>query len=266
MEVWQYNYIMETQKFNKTLLGNVALVTGGSRGVGLSIALELAKRGCDICFTYLKDHNSAKIAHEQLLKSGNKIIKIRNHMGDPESINKVIDIIKKEFGELNFLINNAASGVMKNSSELSIHHWDWTMNINARGPWLITKEISKIMPSGGRVINISSPGSKRVLPSYFAVGVSKSALETITKYMSIEMSEKGISVNAVSPGFIKTKALNAFPEDLSIQELANRNTPAGRSVTGKDVGNVVSMLCGKDAEMIRGQIITVDGGETILFR
>ena len=87
---------METQKFNKTLLGNVALVTGGSRGVGLSIALELAKRGCDICFTYLKDHNSAKIAHEQLLKSGNKIIKIRSHMGDPESINKVIDIIKKD--------------------------------------------------------------------------------------------------------------------------------------------------------------------------
>ena len=67
MEVWQYSYIMETQKFNKTLLGNVALVTGGSRGVGLSIALELAKRGCDICFTYLKDHNSATIAHEQLL-------------------------------------------------------------------------------------------------------------------------------------------------------------------------------------------------------
>ena len=82
----------------------------------------------------------------------------------------------------------------------------------------------------------------------------------------VEMSEKGISVNAVSPGFIKTKALNAFPKDLSIQELASRNTPAGRSVTGKDVGNVVSMLCGKDAEMIRGQIITVDGGETILFR
>ncbi len=257
---------MDNEEKYKIFEGKVALITGGSRGIGLSIALELANRGCNICFTYLKDHSSAKKA-EKILKSKDiKVLKIRNHIGDSESISGVVEAIKKEFGEINFLINNAASGVMKTSSELNSHQWDWTMNINAKGPWIMTKEISKIMPKGSRVINISSPGSKTVLPSYFAVGVSKSALETITKYMAIELSEKSISVNAISPGFIQTKALDAFPENLSIKDLAKRNTPAGRPVSSKDVGNVVAMLCGEDAEMIRGQTIILDGGETILFR
>ena len=122
------------------------------------------------------------------------------------------------------------------------------------------------MPDGARVVNISSPGSGRVLPSYFAVGVSKAALEAITRYLAIDFAPKGISVNAVSAGFVETDALDAFPDELGIKEVASRSTPAGRAVTPEDVAKVVAMLCSPDAEMIRGQVIVVDGGEMLVHR
>ena len=105
-----------------------------------------------------------------------------------------------------------------------------------------------------------------VLPSYFAVGVSKAALESVTRYLAIELAPSGIIVNGVSAGYVQTGALDAFPDELGVKELAGRPTPAGRPVTPNDVANVVAMLCGTDAEMIRGQIITVDGGETVYHR
>ncbi|GIT19212.1 MAG: hypothetical protein CM1200mP39_20180 [Dehalococcoidia bacterium] len=152
------------------------------------------------------------------------------------------------------MVNNAASGVMRPATELSVKHWDWTMNINARGPWMLSVAASRLMPDGGRIINISSPGSTWVLPAYFAVGVSKAAIEAVTRYLAVELGPKGIAVNTVSPGFVMTEALNAFPDQLGIRDIASRPTPAGRTITPEDVSNVVAMLCSSDAEMIRGQV------------
>jgi len=161
------------------------------------------------------------------------------------------------------LVNNAASGVMLPTDELSAKHWDWTMSINARGPWMLSIAASRLMPDGGRIINISSPGSTRVLPAYFAVGVSKAAIEAVTRYLAVELGPKGIAVNTVSAGFVMTEALDAFPDQLGVKNIASRPTPAGRTITPEDVSNVVAMLCGSDAEMIRGQVVVVDGGETL---
>ena len=152
---------------------------------------------------------------------------------------------------------------MRPTTELSVKHWDWTMNINARGPWMLSVAASRLMPDGGRIINISSPGSTWELPAYFAVGVSKAAIEAVTRYLAVELGPKGIAVNTVSPGFVMTEALNAFPDQLGIRDIASRPTPAGRTITPEDVSNVVAMLCSSDAEMIRGQVIIVDGGETL---
>lgn len=155
---------------------------------------------------------------------------------------------------------------MRSSLELEEKHWDWTQDINVKGPWLLTSKASKLMDSDARVINLSSPGSGRVLPSYFAVGVSKAALEAVTRYMAIDLAPKGISVNAVSAGFVQTDALYAFPDELGIRDVASRDTPAGRAVTPEEVAKVVAMLCSPDAEMIRGQVIVVDGGEMLVHR
>ena len=212
---------------------------------------------------YLKNHEAAKTTVEELKLQGIKTTRIKAHVGEEAAINSLVSKIEKQFGQLDILVNNAASGVMRPTTELSVKHWDWTMNINARGPWMLSVAASRLMPDGGRIINISSPGSTWVLPAYFAVGVSKAAIEAVTRYLAVELGPKGIAVNTVSPGFVMTEALNAFPDQLGIRDIASRPTPAGRTITPEDVSNVVAMLCSSDAEMIRGQVIVVDGGETL---
>ena len=248
---------------SQNLSGKIALVTGGSRGIGKSIALELGRRGATVIINYLKNHEAAKTTVEELKLQGIKTTRIKAHIGEEAAIDSLVSKIENEFGQLDILVNNAASGVMRPTTELSVKHWDWTMNINARGPWMLSVAASRLMPDGGRIINISSPGSTWVLPAYFAVGVSKAAIEAVTRYLAVELGPKGIAVNTVSPGFVMTEALNAFPDQLGIRDIASRPTPAGRTITPEDVSNVVAMLCSSDAEMIRGQVIIVDGGETL---
>ena len=248
---------------SQNLSGKIALVTGGSRGIGKSIALELGRRGATVIINYLKNHEAAKNTVEELKLQGIKTTRIKAHVGEEAAIDSLVSKVEKQFGQLDILVNNAASGVMRPTTELSVKHWDWTMNINARGPWMLSVAASRLMPDGGRIINISSPGSTWVLPAYFAVGVSKAAIEAVTRYLAVELGPKGIAVNTVSPGFVMTEALNAFPDQLGIRDIASRLTPAGRTITPEDVSNVVAMLCSSDAEMIRGQVIIVDGGETL---
>lgn len=265
-EVAQPETQMPDHTHSRQFEGQVALVTGGSRGIGKAICLELAKRGANIAFNYLKNHDAAKEAEAEITATGVECVRIRAHVGDEDAVTELIEKAHERFGRLDIVVNNAASGVMRPAAELSPKHWDWTMDINARGPWLVARSAAKLMTGGGRIINISSPGSRMVLPSYFAVGVSKAALEAVTRYLAIELAPDGISVNGVSAGYVQTDALDAFPDELGVKDLAGRATPAGRAVTPQDVAKVVAMLCGQDAEMIRGQIITVDGGETVYHR
>lgn len=257
---------MPDQTQSRQFEGQVALVTGGSRGIGRAICLEFARRGAKIAFNYLKNHEAAKEAEAEIAATGVECMRIRAHVGDEDAVTELIEQVYERFGRLDIVINNAASGVMRPSTELSPKHWDWTMDINARGPWLVARQAAKVMKPGSRIINISSPGSRVVLPSYFAVGVSKAALEAVTRYLAIEFAADGIAVNGVSAGYVQTDALEAFPDELGVKELASRLTPAGRPVMPQDVANVVAMLCSTDAEMIRGQIVTVDGGETVFHR
>ena len=213
---------------SQNLSGKIALVTGGSRGIGKSIALELGRRGATVIINYLKNHQAAKNTVEELKLQGIKTTRIKAHVGEEAAIDSLVSKIENQFGQLDILVNNAASGVMRPTTELSVKHWDWTMNINARGPWMLSVAASRLMPDGGRIINISSPGSTWVLPAYFAVGVSKAAIEAVTRYLAVELGPKGIAVNTVSPGFVMTEALNAFPDQLGIRDIASRPTPAGR--------------------------------------
>ncbi len=250
----------------KPLAGKVAVVTGGGRGIGKAIALELAGRGAHVAFNYLKNHAAAREAQAEVEKLGVRCLRVRSHLADPKAIRSMFERVGDEFGRLDVLVNNAASGVMRPASELEVKHWDWTLDINARAPWLCSVEAAKLMPAGGRIVNISSPGATKVLPSYFAVGVSKAALESLTRYLAAELSPRGIAVNTVSAGFVMTGAIDAFPDELGVRDLAVRPTPAGRPVTPEDVAKAVAFLCSEDAEMVRGHVLLVDGGETLLHR
>ena len=245
-----------------SLEGKVALVTGGSRGIGRAIALELARRGADIAFNYLRNHRAASATQEEIQAVGVRCLRFRAHLGDADKISQLFSQVEQEYGRLDILVNNAATGVQRPASELEAKHWDWTMNVNARAPWLCSVEASRLMGEGGRIVNITSEGSRRVLPYYFSVGASKAALEAVTRYLAVELAPQGIAVNAVSGGYVDTGALDHFPTKEKMLE-AGRDTPAGRMVTPEDIARVVAFLCTDDADMIRGQIILVDGGATL---
>ena len=242
--------------------GKVALVTGGSRGIGKAIALEFAGRGADIAFNYLRNHRAARETQEEIEALGVRCLRVRAHLGDEEKIADLFGAIDAEFGRLDILINNAATGVQRPALELESKHWDWTINVNAKAAWMCAVEASKLMRDGGHIVNITSEGSRRVLPLYFSVGVSKASLEAITRYLAVELAPLNISVNAVSGGYVDTGALDHFPTKEEMLE-SGRNTPVGRMVTVEDIAKTVAFLCSPDAEMIRGQIIVVDGGVTL---
>ena len=170
--------------------------------------------------------------------------------------------VEREYGRLDVLVNNAASGVQRPAVELEEKHWDWAFNINAKAPWLCAIEAARLMQDGGSIVNITSQGSQRVMKDYFSVGVSKAALEALTRYLAVELAPKGISVNAVSGGFVETDALAHF-EGRDEMRAAGRSNPVGRMVTGVDIARAVAFLCSEEAEMIRGQVIVVDGGYTL---
>lgn len=256
---------MSQLRNKNNLMNKTVVITGGTRGIGKAISAELGIRGANLILNYLRNHKEAKKTQKELNENNINCSIYRCNIGDIESVDKFIDKIVTEHNKIDILINNAASGVMRKSTDLDVKHWDWTMDINARGTWYISKKLSNHMVNGGNIINISSPGSSMVLPDYFPIGVSKAALEAITRYLSIELAEKNISVNSVSAGYVLTDALNHFPDKDSVVQIAERATPAGRPISPQDVANVVAMLCSTDAEMIRGQNILVDGGSTINF-
>ena len=242
--------------------GKVALVTGGSRGIGKAITLELARQGADIALNYLRNHKAASEAQREIENLGVRCLRVKAHLGDPAKIKELFAQVSREFSRLDILVNNAASGVQRPAAELEEKHWEWTFNINARAPWLCAIEASRLMTDGGSIVNITSQGSQKVLPYYFSVGTSKGALEAMTRYLAVELAPMGISVNAVSGGYVDTGALDSFPnrEDMLA---AGTQTLGGRTLVPEDIARVVAFLCGKEAEMIRGQIIVVDGGVSL---
>ena len=242
--------------------GKVALVTGGSRGIGKAIALEFAKRGADVAFNYLRNHRAAAETQRQIEEMGVGCLRFRAHLADAAKIGELFAQVAQRFGRLDILVNNAASGVQRPAAELKEKHWDWAMGINAKAAWLCAIEASRLMTHGGYIVNITSQGSQRVLPYYFSVGTSKAALEAATRYLAVELAPKGIWVNAVSGGYVETEALDHFPNREEMLAAAKR-TPAGRAVTAEDIAQVVAFLCTQAAEMIRGQVIVVDGGVSL---
>ncbi|MFS0784685.1 enoyl-[acyl-carrier-protein] reductase FabL [Bacillus sp. 1P06AnD] len=244
----------------------VALVTGSSRGIGKQTALTLAKQGYDLVINYARSRTAAAEVVAEIEAMGRKALLVKANVGDVSKIKAMFEQIEEEYGRLDILVNNAASGVQKPAMELTEHHWDWTMNINSKAALFCAQEAAKLMEKngGGKIVNISSLGSIRYLENYTAVGVSKAALEAITRYLAVELAPKNISVNAVSGGAVDTEALKHFPNREEILAEAAKSTPAGRIVEIEDMVKTIMYLISDDSSMIRGQTIIVDGGISLL--
>jgi enoyl-[acyl-carrier protein] reductase III len=250
------------------LFGNkVVLVTGSGRGIGRAIALHFARNGADVVVNFFRNRTPAEETAHEIEAFGRRALLVKADVGELDDLNRLFNEIDQTFGGLDIFIHNAASGYNRPVLEQKPKGWDWTMNINARSLLFATQRAVPLMEKrgGGRIVSISSQGSNRVLPDYVVVGASKAALESLTRYLAVELAPKKIIVNAVSPGIVETDALKHFDmlADKSILQKAIGSTPAGRLVTPEDVAGVVAFLCTPAASMICGQVIVVDGGYTL---
>ena len=248
------------------LTGKLALITGGGRGIGRAIALELARRGADVLVTYVRHPEAALSVASEVRSHGRSAETFKVNVADATGVQRMFDDIGERFGYLDILVNNSASGVNRRVTELTPHHWDWTLNVNARGAWLCALGALPLMQArqGGAVVSISSLGGSRVMRDYFLVGVSKAALEAVTRYLAVELAPHGIRVNAISGGLVATDALKSFGWGPEVIAQTLSRTPAGRMVEPDDLARAVAFLCTEDAAMIRGQTIVVDGGFSLL--
>jgi enoyl-[acyl-carrier protein] reductase III len=165
-----------------------------------------------------------------------------------------------ELGPLDALVHNAATGVIRPALETEPKHWEWTLTANARALLDLARVVAPQMPRGSSIVAVSSLGSIRVLENYALVGTSKAALESLVRYLAVELSERGIRVNAVSAGVIETGALEHFPNREQMLEYGLARTPAGRLVLPEDIAGAVEFLCSPAAEMVRGHTLIIDGG------
>jgi enoyl-[acyl-carrier protein] reductase III len=235
------------------------LVTGASRGIGRAIALRFARDGAErIALGYLRNDAAAEATAEELRTLGTEVTLVRGNV----TSERVLDGVRA-LGPLDIFVHNAATGVVRPALETEDKHWDWTLNANARALLSLARVAAPSMPEGSSIVAISSLGAQRVLENYVLVGTSKAALESLVRYLAVELAPRGIRVNAVSGGVVETGALEHFPNKDEMLR-AGRANPVGRLVLPEDIAGAVAFLTGPDADMVRGQTLIVDGGFSLL--
>jgi enoyl-[acyl-carrier protein] reductase III len=248
----------------RDLEGKVALVTGGGRGIGRSITLSLAERGANVVICYLRRREPAEETCRLAEDHSVKAMAVRANVGEEEDLERLFDEIEETFGRLDVFVSNAATGVIRPVEKLDSRAWQWTMNANARAFFICARRAATMMEDGGSMIALSSHGSERVLPGYALVGASKAAIETLARYLAVELASRNIRVNVVSPGVVETGALKHFPDTEGIIEEAIAKTPAGRLATPQDVAAAVEFLTSERAAMITGHTLVIDGAASLV--
>ncbi len=243
--------------------GKVALVTGGSRGIGRAIAIRLAEYGADVVVNYVRHRKDAENTVAAIEERGRRCLAIKANVANEKDTARMFSGIKEEFSRLDFLVSNAASGVLKPFMELTNRHWNWAMDINARALLNLSQHAVEMMDEGGRIMAVSSLGAVRAVPNYTVVGASKAALESLVRHMAVELGPRGITVNTISAGVVDTDALKKFPNRDEIIGTSLERTPLGRLTTPDDVADLALFLCSDLAAMIHGQVVVVDGGYAI---
>jgi enoyl-[acyl-carrier protein] reductase III len=240
--------------------GKSVFVTGGSRGIGRVIARRFAGLGAArVAIGYLRNDAAAEEAAEEVRSLGAEPLLVRGNVSSSRVAEEVVGL-----GPFDAIVHNAATGVIRPALEVEERHWDWTLSANARALLTLARAAAPSMPAGSSIVGISSLGATRVLENYVLVGTSKAALESLVRYLAVELAPRGIRVNAVSAGVVETEALQHFPNREEMLRAGRERTPAGRLVEPEDVADAVVFLCSPQAAMVCGHTLVVDGGFSLL--
>ena len=258
---------------DKPFAGKVAVVTGGSRGIGRACVLKLAQLGAEVVVNYSRSSDDAEATARDAGEFGGRASAMKADMGDRDAIVQLFKNVQSEFGRLDILVNSAARGLERPRGAVDSlpKHLKHTMDVNLFGPWFCSQEAVRIMtapsaelrPGGGAIVNLHSPGSERYMAKYAPVGVSKGALASLTTYLAVELAPRGIRVNAVSSGLVDgSDGIRMLDPDML--ERYREVAPAGRLVKPEEVAAAVAFLCGDEASMIVGHVLQVDGGYSLV--
>ncbi|WP_028388536.1 enoyl-[acyl-carrier-protein] reductase FabL [Legionella fairfieldensis] len=238
----------------------VALITGGARGIGKATALKLARAGCDIAIVYYNSSDEAQTLVAEIQHSGREAVAIQANVADQQSVKEMYERFREKFDRLDFLISNAASGVLKPALKMTTKHWRWCMETNALALNHLASQGLDVMKAGGRVIALSSLGAHRAIPNYGFIGASKAALEALVRSLSLELAEYDITVNTVSAGVVDTDALKYFPNREQLLTEYQAHALSAQPLTPEDVADTIYLLCLPEAKMINAHTLFVDAG------
>ena len=245
----------------------IALVTGGSRGLGKDMALSLAKKGLDLVLTYHSKKDEAEAVVKEIEKLGQKAAAIQLNVAEASSFDSffqnVSTALKTTFDadKIDFLVNNAGVGVHESFAKTTEAQFDDMVNIHFKGAFFLTQKALEVMNDGGGIVNISSGLTRFAFPGYAAYASMKGAIETLSKYQAKELGERKIRVNIVAPGAIETDfGGGAVRDNEQLNQMIASLTALGRVGLPDDIGSVVAFLCTDDSKWVNGQRIEVSGG------
>ncbi len=249
-----------------------ALITGSSRGIGRGIALKLAEGHVKVAVHYYQNEGAARETLAAIRKRGSEGLLVQADVTKPEQITRMVAKVKAEFGKLDIFVSNARPEVpafFKPPLEISLEQWDAAFDSQAKAFLVGVREASALMGRGGRILAVTYAEGSRTggLQPWVGMGSAKAALESLVRYLAVTLAKRGITVNAISPGWTEDSVLNTLPtqaQDLIRSWHTRGWTPMGRLGTPADVGNVVSLFCSKEAEWITGQVVYADGGASLM--
>lgn len=248
----------------------IALVTGGSRGLGKNMALSLAKKGNDVIITYNSKKEEALAVVAEIEQMGRKAAALQLSAGEVKTFDdfftQLKTILKETFGaeRFDFLVNNAGIGINSLITATTEETFDTLMNIHFKGVYFLTQKALPLMNDGGRIVNLSSGLARFTAPGYSVYGAMKGAVETLTKYQAKELGARGITVNVVAPGAIETDfGGGAVRDNPQYNKMVADATALGRVGLPDDIGGVVAFLCSEDARWVNAQRIEVSGGTNL---